>query len=161
MTRITIGILAQILVASLIGCINDDIALYETQLSGQVTVDDALGGDAILAGATLVLEAHHAVRAPGQGDLETPLGLMETWTLAMPAAIERTILVPSDDGDGLVVYGWLDRDGDGVLCALGVTDEPAGVVEIVEYPAHSVTFTLTLDSPCAGAERLYPAPAAR
>lgn len=150
------GVVLALSMLGLSGCINRDIELYETQLSGQVEVAAELGGDGILAGATLTLEAHHATSDPGQGDLERPLGLIERWVSEQPDAVVQTVQVPVADGEGLVVYGWLDRDGDGVLCALGVNDEPAGLVEIADYPAHEVSFTLTLDSPCTGAELLYP-----
>jgi hypothetical protein len=55
-----------------------------------------------------------------------------------------------------VVYGWLDVDGDGVLCAPGAAPEPAGAVEVDGFPAHALGFSLALGSACAGASALWP-----
>ena len=101
------------------GCINEDRRLYEVTLAGTIT---AAGG----ATGELHLELHHARR--GAGDLETPLGLIDEATFDA-AAIDWTALVPIDEGEGLVVYGWLDADGDGLLCSPGGAPEPAGAIE--------------------------------
>jgi hypothetical protein len=129
------------------GCINEDRRLYEVTLAGTITVAGGATGE-------VHLELHHARR--GAGDLETPLGLIEETTSDAAGAIEWTALVPIDEGEGLVVYGWLDIDGDGLLCGLGGAPEPAGVIEIAGFPAHALSFALVLDTPCAGPTALYP-----
>jgi len=88
--------------------------------------------------------------------LRTPLGRVDETELDGPGAATWTTLVPQDEGQGLVLYGWLDLDDDGLLCAPGAAPEPAGLVEIAGFPAHSLAFTLTLDAPCAGASALFP-----
>lgn len=129
------------------GCINEDRRLYEVTLAGTIT---APGG----ATGAVHLELHHARR--GSGQLETPLGLIDEATFDAAEAIEWTVLVPIDEGEGLVVYGWLDSDGDGLLCAPGSMPEPAGAVEIAGFPAHALSFSLALETPCAGPSALYP-----
>lgn len=129
------------------GCINEDVRLYEVALAGEVAAPGATAG-------TLHLELHHASR--GTGLLETPLGLIDTTEVTWPGAVAWTTLVPIDEGEGLVVYAWLDVDGDGLLCGLEAAPEPAGIVALTGFPAHALTFTLTLETPCAGASALYP-----
>ena len=131
-----------------VACINDDVRLYEVELRGDVSV--AAGP----ASGAVHVELHHA--RSGSGELETPLGRIDATSFAGPGALEWTTLVPLDEGEGLVLYAWLDRDGDGVLCGLGAEPEPAGVVELTGFPAHAIAFTLVLGTPCAGASALYP-----
>lgn len=132
-------------------CINEDVLLYELDLRGQVTVADGLP-----ASGRLQLELHHA--EGGAGRFAHPLGLFAEYAdVGAPGdTLELSARVPTDDGTGLVVYAWLDVDGDGILCALGVSDEPAGLVELSDFPAHALEFSLVLASPCAGPEALYP-----
>ena len=100
--------------------------------------------------------AHHA--ESGAGRFTHPLGEFAAFPeLGEPGAELRvTARAPVDEGEGLVVYAWLDVDGDGILCAPGVTDEPAGLVEVDLFPAHALSFTLTLTATCSGPEALYP-----
>jgi len=128
-------------------CINEDLRLYEVVLDGTVTVTGGATG-------TVHLELHHAHQ--GEGPLKTPLGLIAEVTFDAPGAVEWTALVPVDEGEGLVVYGWLDSDGDGLLCGLDASPEPAGVIALAGFPDHALTFALVLDAPCAGPSALYP-----
>jgi hypothetical protein len=127
------------------GCINDDVVLDEIELRGTFVVAplDAAG--------TLHVELHHAMS--GSGELEHPLGLIEELTLEPGAReLDHMVLVPRDEGEGLVVYAWLDRDGDGILCGLdGDVEEPAGAV-VLDYPPYAIEFELVLDQVCAGPE---------
>lgn len=137
-----------VLVTLVAGCINEDVRLYEVTLSGEVMASEPAPT------GTVHLELHHQRR--GRGELETPLGLIDTTEIDAPGETEWTTLVPLGEGEGLVLYGWIDVDGDGLLCALGAAPEPAGVVEIAGFPAHALEFTLTIDTPCAGPSALYP-----
>lgn len=137
-------------------CINEDLRLYETELRASL-VYPLPAGEA----ATLRVEVHHA---EARGSHPHPLGLIESFSLEpepgelAPESFERSVLVPIEAGEGLVVYAWLDLDGDGELCGLdgaGV-DEPAGLVELGEFPTHELDFELTLDASCVGPEGLYP-----
>lgn len=114
----------------LVGCVNEDIKLYETQVMGTVSATGT---------GTLHLEFHHA-KTFGQGPLAHPLGLFEARTVPLqipPFTFEETVLYPEQKGQGLVVYGWLDRDGDGILCAPGKAAEPAGLVARLSFPSGS------------------------
>lgn len=132
-------------------CINDDVRLYELALRGQVEVADGLPTT-----GRLQIELHHA--EGGAGMFAHPLGLFAEFADAGAPGdeLELAARVPIDEGSGLVVYAWLDVDGDGILCAPGVTDEPAGLAPIAGFPAHALEFSLVLAAPCVGPEALYP-----
>lgn len=148
MPRLTATLLAALLPGA---CVNDDLTLYEFTLRGTVTVAAGLP-----AAGALHLELHHA--ESGAGRFAHPLGEFAAFPdVGSPGAeLSVTARAPVDEGQGLVVYAWLDVDGDGILCALGVDDEPAGLVELAGFPAHNIRFTLELAEPCSGPEALYP-----
>ncbi len=136
-----------------VGCINDDVDLYEVRLRG-----DASAPSRSSDSGTLHLEFHHQ-QSSGRGALAHPLGEIDRRTrtaTALPVPIDETLLYPTQAGQGLLVYGWLDIDGDGILCAPGQKNELAGIVEVQGFPARSLSFSLRLVQPCAGPERLYP-----
>jgi hypothetical protein len=143
-------VFAGALAVSLAGCINEETRLYEIALDGQV----AVANGAPSAGAVHL--EFHVAETFGEGELAHPLGVFETRTVAGVGPVRETVLYPLDVGDGLVVYGWLDSDGDGVHCAPGQTEEPAGIVRVTGFPAHTLSFSLTLSAPCVGPESLYP-----
>ncbi len=134
---------------TLAGCINEDLELYEVTLSGTVSVAGVISEP-----GEVHLELHHA--RTGAGELGTPLGRIDATIETSLGATEWTTYVPLGRGEGLVLYGWLDRDGDGVLCAPGGLPEPAGVVELSGFPDHTIDFSLSLDADCAGPSALYP-----
>ena len=133
------------------GCINGESNFYEVALTGQINV--AAG---IPTTGEVHLEFHHG-QSVGEGELSHPLGEFARETIPSIGSTSQTLLYPKDDGAGLIVYGWLDTDGDGVLCAPGKPrTEPAGLVKVSGYPAHALSYTLTLDTPCVGPEFFYP-----
>ena len=138
-----------LLACALASCINDDLYLYEVELEGSVAAPDPLPA------GELHVEVHHATST---GPISHPLGVIDEFVVDQPSAsFERTVLVPREAGEGLVVYAWLDLDGDGELCALGGSaDEPAGLLELDAFPEHALSFALELDASCLGPERLYP-----
>ena len=134
------------------GCINQETNLYEVALSGRI---DVAGG--FPTTGEVHLEFHHA-ESIGTGELAHPLGEFDRQTVASPGLTTQTLLYPIDEGSGLIVYGWLDADGDGVLCAPGKPrTEPAGLVLVSGFPAHALTYRLVLTKECAGPESFYPA----
>lgn len=132
-----------------LACVNDDVHLYEVRLHGSIApvIDPAATG-------TVHLVLHHA-RA-GAGETAHPLGPIDARTLDAPGDYDETFLVPTDDGEGLVVYAWLDVDGDGILCSAGGAIEPAGLTVVDGFPAHDLEVDVALEAACAGPEALYP-----
>jgi hypothetical protein len=91
----------------------------------------------------------------GAGTLRHPLEAITQFKAPL-GAFEQTIDYPVNDGEGLVVYGWLDVDGDGVHCTPSVRNEPAGLVAVQGFPADVVSVSLDLITPCVGPEFFYP-----
>lgn len=143
--------LALPLALGLNACVNDDVRLYEVELHGSVAVADGFA-----SGGVLHVELHHA--STGSGGLGYPLREIAEIELDNIFEFREAFLVPMDEGEGLVVYAWLDADGDGTLCAPDGAPEPAGLIELTDYPAHAIAFDLVLTEACAGAESLYPYP---
>jgi len=141
--------LASIISLCLSACVNDDTILYEVNLSG--TIDVAEGSP---SSGQVHVEVLHA--SSGKRVLSYPLRPITEFELDELGELEESILVPLEQGEGLVVYAWLDHDGDGALCAPGAAPEPAGLVELKDFPAHALEVELVLTEPCAGAEILYP-----
>jgi len=143
--RLAHALLALTCLSSLAGCVNGDAVYYVVDLEIDVSVD---------ADGPITLTAHHATQ--GEGLLEHPLGPFDEAVFEDDALISWQIAVPQHEGEGLIVYGWQDRDGDGVLCAPGVDDEPAGLTVVEAYPAHAIAIELVLDANCRGPEALVP-----
>ncbi len=142
--------LSLVVVCGAAGCVNSDLRFYEVRMRGMATVPANENSSGVLH-----LEFHVA-RAKGPGELAYPLALIEARTAAsLSAPFDETLLYPVDRGEGLVVYGWLDSDGDGVFCAPGKV-ERSGLVEILPFPAHEVDRGFTLSAQCAGPEALFP-----
>lgn len=113
------------------------------------TADDDTAG-------TVHISVHHAWL--GEGALRHPMGFVQATTVAAPGAFEARFDVPTDEGgEGLVLYAWHDRDGDGVLCAMdGDRRERSGAVVIDGWPTYAATLAVALTETCAGAETFVP-----
>lgn len=127
----------------LLGCATTE--LYQVEITGEVTSDQD--------GPITVL---FQFAWWGEGELATPLQTIDTIELEGPGDFAHTFEYLSEQGEGLVVYGWQDLDGDGELCAPGVDDEPVGLVEVADFPSHEVSIVLPLDVLCEGPEGLFP-----
>ena len=55
-------------------------------------------------------------------------------------------------GTGLAVYGWQERDGDGLLCAVGQSAEPTSAARTDTFPSTEAILDVTLETPCLGPE---------
>ena len=143
------------------GCVNGDFRFQEVELDASIDVDPAYGTPEQRMAAEVHFQAHLAVSAPGEGDLEHPLGEFDRWVEMPPedapvTTTSKTLYVPLHRGEGLVIYAWIDLDGDGVLCAPDSEPEPAGLVEVSEFPVFATAPDILLDAPCKGPEALYP-----
>jgi len=63
---------------------------------------------------------------------------------------------PVETGEGLLVYAWIDLDGDDVHCTPEIRTDRAGLTVVQDFPASDVTADVMLDVPCAGPEWFYP-----
>lgn len=105
--------------------------------------------------AIVFLSVHHAWT--GTGELRYPLEIVERWETNLGSS-NFSFDYPSEGGDGLVVYAWLDADGDGVNCTPTARGDLADLVEVEAFPSEQVSASLFLDAPCAGPDWFFPGP---
>jgi hypothetical protein len=128
----------------------ETISVYETELVGEVVTQEGANTSGVLYVRVYYAES-------GEGVLAHPLGgPIFSFSVEGKGSFRQRVEVPTAGGRGLVVYAWLDRDGDGVLCVGGQREEPVGILELKEYPSHTISFQLTLGEICKGPEALYP-----
>lgn len=120
------------------------VQLFEVSLAG--TVSSTTEGP---------VELELAFGWVGDGSLRRPYGEIATTELEGPGELSWTLAIPAEGGEGLVLYGWQDVDGDGLYCALNAAEEPAGLKEL-EEGVHQVEVALVLDQACAAPEALFP-----
>lgn len=120
----------------------------EVRIMGTASLPDGTVPD-----GTLHIQAYFA--AAGAGDLRHPLAEIGGFTT--PAgAIDGSVKYTVGGGDGLVVFAWLDGDGDGVHCTPGNRSEPAGLTVAKDFPAAEVRVALRLTDNCKSAGWFYP-----
>jgi hypothetical protein len=90
-----------------------------------------------------------------QGDLRHAVQFIEGFESKI-GPYSHEFEYPLDDGDGLLIYAWLDVDGDGVLCTPDVRVDVAGLTEVTGYPAATVSADIQLAAPCAGPDWFFP-----
>ena len=122
----------------------------------RVRIDGRIDTTDDLPGGVTYVSVHHAWL--GEGLLRHPMAFIDATTVEQPGDLDVTFDIPMDaGGEGLVLYAWHDRDGDGVLCSIdGDRGERTGAVAVTPWPTYSATVELTLAVPCAGPETFAP-----
>ena len=90
-----------------------------------------------------------------EGDLRHAVEYIESFETTF-GSYSHEFSYPLDRGEGLLIYAWADLDGDGVLCTPDVRIDIAGLTEVTDYPAESVTADIELTAPCAGPDWFFP-----
>jgi len=140
-----------VLVAIASGCGGDHEPRVErVQLSGSIAVPD--GAE---SAGTVYVNLYHAWAL--EGDLRHPVEFIETFETRI-GAFTHAFDYPVDLGEGLLVYAWIDDDGDGTHCTPAARRERAGLTEVVGFAPGPVTADLDLSVPCAGPDWFYPIP---
>lgn len=132
------------------GCEGVITVVQPTEISGTLASADGHDGP-------VCLEAYQAWAGADQGDLRYPMQRVGRRWVDTPGDYSMSVELPVEDGEGLVLFAWQDRDGDGLHCAPGVDDELSGVTVVSEGDVPEVVEAdLVMDSLCAGATRLFP-----
>ncbi len=93
----------------------------------------------------------------GDGDLRYPMRFVDGVRVETPGDFTMQVALPVNEGEGMVLYGWQDKDGDEAFCRPGVDDELSGVTVVSEGAvSDTVDVDLILDAACLGATRLFP-----
>jgi hypothetical protein len=90
-----------------------------------------------------------------EGELRHPLQLIESFEAA-PGAFSHKFEYPENKGEGLIVFAWVDLDGDGVHCTMSSRRDLSGLSEVTTFPADQVSVTVTLTEPCRGPDWFFP-----
>jgi hypothetical protein len=134
--------------ATLVACGEVEVRTMPVSISGTISVP--AGAE---SGSKVYINVYHAWAL--EGDLRHPVEYID----GVEAAAGRfsvDVAYPLDNGEGLLVYAWLDSDADGVLCTPGDRNDLAGLVEVDSFPAAEVTVQIDLTVPCAGPDWFYP-----
>ncbi len=104
--------------------------------------------------APVYLSVYHAWT--GEGELRHPLEMIESFETKLGTST-FTFNYPVDAGEGLLVYAWVDTDGDAVHCTPAARRDLADLAEVGEFPSEQASVSLFLEVPCAGPEWFFPA----
>ena len=118
------------------------------QLSGQILAPGAENSS-----EKVYVNLYHAWAL--EGELRHPVQFIESFETGI-GAFTHAFDYPDSLGEGLLVYAWLDTDGDGVLCTPELRSDVAGLVDVAAFPADKVVVDLSLSQPCAGPDWFYP-----
>lgn len=118
-------------------------------LSGTVDVPGGAGTDAVVH-----VNLYHAWAL--EGELRHPLAEIESFEAGV-GDYSYEFDYPVEKGEGLVVYAWVDLDGDGMHCTPTVRVDRAGLTEVAGFTPGAVSADVTLIAPCAGPEWFFPA----
>jgi hypothetical protein len=130
------------------GCGETEIRTVPVTVEGFINAPVGLNTD-----GTVYLSLYHAWAL--EGELRHPVEHIETFEAGVgPFSVETAY--PVEKGDGLLVYAWLDNDGDGVLCTPTDRNDLAGLTEVSTFPAEKVIVQVELRVPCAGPDWFFP-----
>ena len=138
------------LAALCFGCAGDEPPPIPVDLSLEIAAPEGVD-----PGATVHLSVHHAWS--NTGELRYPLEIVEGFETGLGAS-NFSFDYPVELGEGLLVYAWVDSDGDGIHCTPTNRGDLADLIEIEEFPSQQVSASLFLDAPCAGPDWFFPGP---
>jgi len=146
-----IFVLSALVATSLLaGCAGE-----EAPVTTPVTVGGTIRSpEGVGAGREVTVNLYHAWAL--QGPLRHPLEFIGSFPAAV-GEFRHAFDYPVELGEGLVVYAWLDTDGDGVLCTPKGRTDLAGLAVAEPFPATEVAVDIELSVPCAGPDWFYPA----
>ena len=139
------------LIALLTACGGEpEVRTEPVQLSGRIVVPEGLPAD-----GTVTVRLFHAWAL--DGELRHPLAELGSFETAV-GEYSHEFDYPVEAGEGLVVYAWLDRDGDGVHCTPTERIDASGLTEVTGFAPGAVTADVEIVAPCASPGWFYPLP---
>jgi hypothetical protein len=127
-----------------------EVRTEPVQLAGRIVVPEGLPAD-----GKVQVRLYHAWAL--EGELRHPLEFIEEFETTV-GEYAHAFDYPVDLGEGLAVYAWLDRDGDGVLCTPTERDDAAGLTLVQDFASGDVNADVEIVAPCAGPDWFHPAP---
>lgn len=138
------GLFASLLVA---GCADPEPQVRSMEVIGRVIAPPAMQGP-------VEVRLYHAWSL--EGDLRHPLQWIDTFDAEAGSTFQHSFDYPTEIGEGLVVYAWMDTDGDGVLCTPTSRQDISGLTEAEDASAASVEVEVMLVEPCRGPDFFFP-----
>jgi len=120
----------------------------------QMTISGEISSISSLDGQTLYISIFHA--QSGIGFQPHPLYEIDSFE-SQSTSFERTFFYDRQGNSGLVVYAWVDNDGDGINCTMQSRNDYAGVSINEDFPNSSKSFDVELTKRCVGPDWFYPA----
>jgi len=130
------------------GCSAPEVQTTRVTVSGNIQVADGVSSDGVVH-----IALYHAWALDGV--LRHPVEFIESFDSEV-GSFSVDVDYPVDKGEGLLVYAWIDLDGDGVLCTPTGRNDLAGLTEAEGFPAAEVTVNVWLVAPCAGPDWFFP-----
>ncbi len=141
-----------VIVASAIGFIS---ACSEPETTGEeMSIAGTIVTSENFEGKTFHVSIFHA--QSGIGFQQHPLYEIESFTTQSPN-FEHSFLYSSEGNTGLLVYAWLDSDGDGINCTVSSRNDFAGADLNEDFPNSKKNYSIELTDECVGPDWFYPA----
>jgi hypothetical protein len=133
------------------GCAEPEPQVSRVKLTGSFLLPDGIDPGA----GDVKVRLFHAWAL--EGELRHPREEIEDFDATL-GEYEHTFDYPVDEGEGLLVFAWLDVDGDGVHCTPQVRLDRSGLTEVQStgVPPAEVSADVLLEVPCAGPDWFYP-----
>ena len=133
------------LLLCLCGCWSSDTEYFWVEVEGEVES----------VAAELDVYVSFFLLSIGEGILQTDAVFLEEIVLPGGGPLAHNLRYPVEDGTGLLIFGWVDADGDGDFCAPGSEPEASGAVVFLEPTSQPVTgVALSLGHLCVTADEL-------
>jgi hypothetical protein len=143
-----VRVLLAVMVLIMAGCGETEHPAMPVSISGSIEAPPGVAPT-----AKVFVSLYHAWSL--EGDLRHAVQFIDTFETKI-GPFSHEFSYPLDRGEGLLIYAWLDVDGDGVLCTPEVRIDIAGLTEVTGYLAEDVSADVQLVVPCAGPDWFYP-----
>ena len=129
-------------------CSDPEAPNEKRTISGEISIPET-----IEMNSPINLTIFHAVS--GIGFQEHPLYEIESFT-SDQLRFQHTFDYDAKGNRGLLVYAWIDLDGDGINCTPLSRIDLAGVAVNEEFPKTNELFQVEITTPCVGPDWFYP-----
>jgi len=131
-----------------VSCSDPEVSLEKITISGEVSI-----AETIEINQPINLTIFHAIS--GIGFQEHPLYEIESFT-SDQLTFQHTFDYDAKGNRGLLVYAWIDLDGDGINCTPVSRVDLAGVAVNEKFPKTNEVFQVEVQTPCVGPDWFYP-----
>ncbi|MEE1574066.1 MAG: hypothetical protein V1257_10810 [Candidatus Neomarinimicrobiota bacterium] len=129
-------------------CSDSEVIKEKKTISGQIILPLSIQNQ-----PQINVMLFHAIS--GIGFQEHPLYEIETFQTDQ-STFEHTFDYDPKGNQGLLVYAWVDLDGDNILCTPSSRNDLAGAAVNEEFPETNKPFLVQIDTPCVGPDWFYP-----